>query len=165
MSEMTFRHPSLNDGAEVFQLIKDCPPLDVNSQYYYHIICDDFSETSVVAELDHQIVGFISGYLKPKKTDHLFIWQVAVSEKARGKKLASNMLEWLTKQSRCNDINVLETTISPSNLASQNLFLRFAETHNASVETSTYLDASHFGSDPNSHEDEVLYQISPLLTK
>jgi diaminobutyrate acetyltransferase len=159
MSEITFRHPCLDDGAEIFQLIKDCPPLDVNSQYYYHIICDDFSETSVVAELDGQIVGFISGYLKPQKTNHLFIWQVAVSEKARGKKLASTMLEWITKQSRCNDITVLETTISPSNLASQNLFLRFAEKRDASVNTSVYLDASHFGSDLNSHEDEILYRI------
>lgn len=165
MSEIIFRHPRLDDGAEVFQLIKDCPPLDVNSQYYYHIICDDFSDTSVLAELDNEIVGFISGYIKPKKTDHLFIWQVAVSEKARGKKLASTMLEWITKQSGCNDINVLETTISPSNLASQNLFLRFAEKRNASVHTSVYLDASHFGNDPDAHEDEVLYQISPLLIK
>lgn len=158
MSAMHFRQPSMDDGAAVFQLIKNCPPLDVNSQYYYHIICGDFGKTCVVAERDNDIVGVITAYIKPQDPSCLFVWQVAVDHKARGKRLASVMLEWLTQQTACRSIKTVETTISPSNQASQNVFIRFAEARNAEVTTHPFLDASHFGAD--AHEDEVLYRIS-----
>jgi diaminobutyrate acetyltransferase len=157
---ISYRHPSLEDGAPAYELIKASPPLDVNSQYYYHIVCSDFSETCVIAEWDGELVGFISAYLKPKNTSTLFVWQVVVAEVVRGRGLASNMLGWLTKQKKCRQISCLETTISPSNRASQNLFKRFASENNAACNTFSFLDVSHF--DGDSHEDEVLYKISPL---
>jgi L-2,4-diaminobutyric acid acetyltransferase len=161
--KISYRHPTLEDGSAVYSLIKSCPPLDINSQYYYHIICSDFSQTCVVAEYDKKIIGFLSAYLKPEQADCLFAWQMAVATEARGRKVALNMLEWLTKQSKCTNVNTLETTISPSNQASQNIFKLFAKQHNANCQTFTFLEASHF--DYNSHEDEILYKISPLNFK
>lgn len=160
MSEVVYRHPNINDGRKIYELIKACPPLDVNSQYYYHIMCGEFSKTCVIAEIDGVISGFISGYLNQERINCLFIWQVAVTEKARGRKLGLNMLEWLTKQSKCSCIRSIETTISPSNKASQQLFKQFANQHNANCKTTPFLDQSHFGT--SSHEEEVLYIISPL---
>jgi len=159
-SEIQCRHPTLEDGATVYHLIKSCPPLDINSQYYYHIICSDFRKTCVIAEMDSSIVGFVSAYLKPEENDCLFVWQVAVAKEARGRKLALNMLQWLTSQSKCNFVQKLETTISPSNQASQKLFKRFAKQHQAKCLTFPFLDASHFGN--TSHEEEILYRIFPL---
>lgn len=158
---ISFRNPELEDGKNIYKLIKSCPPLDVNSQYYYHIICHDFRETCVIAEIEGQIVGFISGYIKPEKPNCLFVWQVAVSKKVRGGNLATNMLNWLTKRPKCHNINSLETTISPSNQASQKLFKRFAKSKNAVCRTLPFLNASHFG--VNDHEEEILYKISPLI--
>ena len=155
-----FRHPEFEDGAAVYQLIKSSPPLDVNSQYYYHILCSDFCDTCVIAEIDNRIAGFLSAYLKPRDENCLFVWQVVVSGEARGRGLASNMLEWLFKQPKCTHIKCLETTISPSNQASQRLFRRFAEMRGAECLTSPFLDVSHFGEDI--HEDEILFRISPL---
>ena len=156
----SFRHPEFADGAGVYQLVKSSPPLDVNSQYYYHIICSDFRDTCVVAEIDGQIAGFLSAYLKPCDPDCLFVWQVVVAESARGRGLASDMLEWLFKQPKCTHIKCLETTISPSNQASQKLFRRFAEKHGAECLTFPFLDVSHFGD--SGHEDEILFRITPL---
>lgn len=157
--EIQYSHPNINDGAEIYRLIKSCPPLDINSQYCYHIVCHDFSNTCVVARNGSKIAGFISAYLKPENHNCLFVWQVAITSQARGRGLASGMLEWLVKQSKYS-INSLETTISPSNTASQKLFQHFARDHKADCLTSLFLDVSHF--DNELHEEEILYRVSPL---
>jgi len=160
ISDIHYCHPIRQDGRAVYKLIQTCPPLDLNSQYYYHIICHDFSQTCVIAKQHNEIIGFVSAYLKPNNKTSLFVWQVAVSEQARGHGLASHMLAWLTQQPSCKTINSLETTISPSNQASQKLFQRFATKHNSTLQTFPFLDASQFGNEL--HEDEILYRISPL---
>ena len=159
-SKITYRNPIIEDGSEIYELIKSCPPLDVNSQYFYHIICHDFKKSCVIAEINQQVVGFVSGYIKPEDPCCLFVWQVAVSKKARGSNLATNMLTWLTKQPKCYNINSLEATVSPSNQASQKLFKRFAKSNNAICRTLPFLNASHFG--VNDHEEEILFKISSL---
>jgi diaminobutyrate acetyltransferase len=157
MQKTIYRHPHFEDGLSVYHLIKSCPPLDVNSIYYYYVLCRDFANTSVIAEQDKKIVGFLSAYLKPQAPECLFVWQVAVAESARGQKIASNMLNWLSNQAACSKVNTLETTIYPSNQASQSLFKRFAEHHQASCHTSTFLDISQFGK--QAHEAEILFRI------
>jgi L-2,4-diaminobutyric acid acetyltransferase len=71
------REPTSEDGAAVWQLIKDCAPLDRNSLYCNLLQCDHFASTCVAAELDGDIVGWVSGYIVPDSPDTLFIWQVA----------------------------------------------------------------------------------------
>ena len=82
------------DGFDVHNLIASCPPLDRNSMYCNLLQCQHFSNTSVIAldEYSQEVLGFISAYIKPSDSDTLFVWQVAVSEKARGKGLAKQML-------------------------------------------------------------------------
>jgi L-2,4-diaminobutyric acid acetyltransferase len=159
-SEINYRHPTLDDGSKIYSLVKSCPPLDVNSQYFYYILCKDFSNTCVVAEYDRNLLGFVSAYLQPEKPQSLFIWQVAVVKNERRKRLALNMLDWLIKQPKCINIQFMETTVSPLNQPSQKLFIRFAKDHNANFQTRLFLDKSNF--DNESHEEEILYTISPL---
>src|SRR5699024_8072805 len=64
----------------------------------------------------------VSGFVKPSSPNRLFIWQVAVAESERGKGFASKMLHHLLKRNSCEGIEYIETTISPSNIASQKLF-------------------------------------------
>ena len=161
-STIEYRHPNKKDGAAVYALVKASPPLDVNSQYYYHLICHDFADTCVVAQQGETIVGFISAYRQPKNPQCLFVWQAAVAEQARGQNLAFTMLQWLTKQSK-QVINRLETTISPSNIASQKFMQRVAHAYKADCITLPFLDKTDFGC--GSHEDEILYSISPLNFK
>ncbi len=157
---MIYRHPRFNDGLTIYNLIKSCPPLDINSVYYYYVLCRDFAETCVVAEWNKKIIGFLSAYRKLQEADCLFVWQVAVAEQVRGKKIAANLLEWLINQPSCAKIHALETTISPSNQPSQALFKRFAKSHQAVCQTSNFLEISQFGD--QGHEAEILFRIEPI---
>ena len=106
---MNYRHPTLDDGSKIYSLVKSCPPLDVNSQYFYYILCKDFGNTCVVAEYDRNLLGFVSAYLQPEKSQSLFVWQVAVFKNERRKRVALNMLDWLIKQPKCINIQFMAT--------------------------------------------------------
>ena len=71
------------DGAEIWELVRACKPLDEESMYCNMIQCDHLRETCVVAERDGAIVGWVSAYVLPYDPETLFVWQVAVAEAAR----------------------------------------------------------------------------------
>ncbi|MDR9427454.1 MAG: diaminobutyrate acetyltransferase [Salibaculum sp.] len=119
------RKPDAKDGAEIWALIKACKPLDENSMYCNLVQADHFRDTCVVAELHGEVVGWISGYMIPEK-DELFVWQVAVSDKARGLGLGRKMLTHLIERKNCADATHLKTTITKDNDASWGLFRSFA---------------------------------------
>lgn len=157
---ITLRAPTAEDGAAVYELIAQCPPLDTNSMYCNLLQSSHFSETSVAAELDENIVGFISGYVLPKQPDTLFIWQVAVGEKARGQGLASRMLRDILQRPACQQVNFIETTITPDNRASWALFESLANKLSAQLNHSVMFDRQqHFA---GQHETEMLVKIGPI---
>ena len=158
--EITFREPRPSDGPVVHALIEACPPLDVNSCYCYLLLCSHFAQTCVVAESPDGIVGFISAYARQDSPHALFVWQVAVSSAARGQGLAGRMLDSIIARPACAGINRMETTVSPSNRASESVFRSFAKRHDAAVETSSLFERSDFGNE--NHEEEVLFTIGPL---
>ncbi len=142
----------------VHRLIAQCPPLDPNSSYCNFLQCGHFAATSVAAERDGELVGFISGYRRPDAPQTLFIWQVAVSEAARGCGLASRMLHHIVD--RHGDLTHMETTITPDNKASWALFERFADRREAPVEAAVWLDRErHF---EGQHDSEELVRIGPF---
>ena len=81
---ITMRKPNPEDGSVVNNLVENCKPLDTNSMYCNNLQCSHFRDTAVLAEEQGETIGFISGYLLPEQPDTLFVWQVAVSPKARG---------------------------------------------------------------------------------
>ncbi len=125
--KITFRKPNREDGAAIWDLIASCHPLDENSMYCNLIQCDHFRDTCIVAEMDGEPVGWISAYITPDDDETLFVWQVAVSEKARGKGLGSRMLKELTAREECAEVNRLQTTITLDNDASWALFGKFSK--------------------------------------
>lgn len=119
------RMPTAEDGAGIWELIRDCSPLDENSRYCNLIQADHFSDTCVVAERDGELVGWISGHMIPGE-DAFFVWQVAVSPKARGLGLGAKMLRHLIHRDACRDATILKTTITKENAASWAMFESFA---------------------------------------
>lgn len=130
---VTFRMPRDTDGAAIWELIRACKPLDENSMYCNLLQCSDFSETCVLAELDGRIVGWISGYVRPREPDTVFVWQIAVHENARGRGLGRRMLAELLSRDACEGVNKLQTTITSDNAASWALFTRFADREGAEI--------------------------------
>lgn len=160
VSELVLRLPTAEDGVSVFNLIQSCPPLDTNSVYCNLLQCSYFAETSVAAEQDGELVGFVSGYLVPSQSDRLFVWQVAVAEKARGQGLAGKMLKHILSRDFCKNITFIETTITESNSASWALFEGFSKRLNTNIKRSTLFDKEcHFR---GKHDTETLVSIGPF---
>ena len=158
--EIQFRQPVAEDGYAVNQLIESCPPLDTNSMYCNLLQCSHFADTCVVAEFNGEIVGWVSAYIEPKQPENLFIWQMAVSEKARGCALAQRMLVFLLKQSQCSATRFIETTITADNQASRRVFKKLAEQLETDcVESDFFTKEVHFG---GKHNSEFLFHIGPF---
>lgn len=159
-SEVTLRCPAKHDGQAIHQLIKQCPPLDLNSIYTYLLLCEHFSQTCVVAEVDGRIVGFVSAYIHPEHKDVLFVWQVAVCQEARGMALGQRMLDALLERPAVASVRFLETTVGPDNVPSRRMFNSLAASHDAAVHESALFESALFGAEQ--HDDECLIRIGPV---
>jgi len=159
-SAINLRQPQKDDGYSLHKLIAACPPLDPNSIYCNLLQCSDFAATGVAAEKDGELVGFISGYIKPTKPETLFVWQVAVHEKGRGQGLAKRMIKEILRRPACSSVTHLETTITPDNEASWALFRSFARDMDATLDHEEHFEkAVHFGGE---HDSEHLLRIGPF---
>ncbi|TBV07475.1 diaminobutyrate--2-oxoglutarate transaminase [Stutzerimonas kirkiae] len=159
--QVTLRRPNDGDGYNLHRLVARCQPLDTNSVYCNLLQCTDFSDTSIAAEnAQGQLVGFISGYRPPSRSDTLFVWQVAVDATMRGQGLALRMLLGLVERCAEQGVRYLETTISPDNGASQALFRKAFARLGIDCQTRVLFSrAAHFD---GRHEDEVLYRAGPF---
>lgn len=128
-TEITYRPPCSEDGADVWKLIRSCEPLDDNSLYCNLLQCDHFGDTCVVAErkTDGAIVGWVSAYLLPDEDDRtLFVWQVAVDPSVQGMGVGKKLLAALLEREACRKVRALKTTITNDNQASWGLFTSLA---------------------------------------
>ncbi len=155
-----FRHPEVPDGLAIWRLIGKAGTLDLNSTYAYLMVCRDFADTCIVAERDGRIMGFVTGYRPPNQQDTVFVWQIGVAPEARGRGLASRVLDQLLAAEACRGVQYLNTNVTPSNEASRALFSGLARRLNAPIEESEGFESSLFP-EP-SHEPERLLRIGPF---
>jgi L-2,4-diaminobutyric acid acetyltransferase len=161
--DVLFRMPEKGDGLAVHHLIAESPPLDLNSVYSYYLLSDHFRNTCVVAEHEGKVVGFLSAYRVPEHPDILFVWQVVVNQAMRGQRIAWRMLASLLDRFDAGQINYVEATVNPDNVASRKLFEHLAKEQETLMEERTYLEATAFGP-AESHESEILLRV-PLNTQ
>lgn len=157
-SPFTLRPPSVEDGGAMWRVARDSQTLDLNTSYAYLLWARDFATTSVVAERDGDVVGFVSGYIRPDAPHTLMVWQVAVDADQRGHGLAGRMLDHLAETTA--GVTMLETTITDDNEASRALFARFARTRDAQHEELDLFLREHFPDE--GHDPEVLHRIGPF---
>lgn len=129
--------------------------------------CEIFSETSIIAIEERgyvrKPVAFVSAFIHPNHDDTLFIWQVAVYGSQRGQGLATRMLNLLLERKACEGIRYIEATVTPSNTASNNLFIGLARKHHANYKISKYFAPEIFPeAEDETHEEEWLYRIGPI---
>lgn len=154
------RPGTLRDGAGVWRVVTSSGVLDVNSSYAYLLFLDHFGHTSVVAESEGEPVGFVTGFRPPRRTEVIFVWQVAVDESMRGRGLARRMLDALVRLEGCDGVHFMETTVTPSNAPSQALFRSFARHLGTEITVSPYIESQDFPE--GGHEAEELYRIGPF---
>lgn len=157
-SPFTLRQPSVEDGGAMWRVARDSQTLDLNTSYAYLLWARDFAATSVVADKAGDVVGFVSGYIRPDAPHTLMVWQVAVDADQRGHGLAGRMLAHLAET--VPGVTMLETTITDDNEASRALFARFARTRDAQHQELDLFLREHFPDE--GHDPEVLHRIGPF---
>lgn len=160
---MNFRKPRVADGAKLRELVANSQEMDDNSCYLYLLLCQDFADTCVVAELNETIVGFVTGYVPPQRPTSLFVWQVVVAPEARRQGLAKRMLEVLIQQFPGEKLEFVEATITPDNKPSRSLFNALARSLHAEIDYTPYFRADHFGN--FAHDSEELCRVGPIGPK
>ncbi len=158
--EVTFRQPNVADGPAIWRLVEEAGTLDRNSSYAYLLLCRDFAETCVVAELEGKLCGFLTGYMPPGHADVIFVWQVGVAPQARGSGVARGLLKQLLLQTSSRGIRYLETTIAPSNTASRALFSSLARRLGTEIVESPGFPAELLPED--GHEPEPRLRLGPI---
>lgn len=161
-TEFNLREPELHDGARIWRLVEESEQLEANSPYSYLLFCTHFRNTAIVAEMENELVGFVTAYLLPDQPDTLFVWQIGVDQRAQGKGLASAMLLQLLLRERCKEVEYLEATITPSNEPSQRLFRSVAKKFKTQCKEEPFFPRECFPGDD--HEEEMLFRIGPLRT-
>ena len=142
----------------MWRVAADSKVLDVNTSYSYLLWCRDFAASSIVATVDGEVAGYVTGYLRQEQPDTVMVWQVAVDEKHRGRRLARRMLDALVDGLRDRGVCRMEATVTADNEASIRLFTSFAEGRNTAIERSEGFSAELF---TDGHEAEDLYRIGP----
>ena len=153
------KNPDSDYGYQISELIKNSPPLDLNSTYLYFIQSHYFNKTCAIAvnEID-RVIGFVSGFQDPRKKDTLFIWQVAISKDARGDGLASKLIHFILQEHP--HMQFIETTITKDNTSSISLFNKISQELNTNIIEEPFLDKTkHF---LNQHDSENLFRIVPF---
>ncbi|MGV0636099.1 diaminobutyrate acetyltransferase [Mycolicibacillus trivialis] len=160
----SLRPPQGADALGMRDLAEATGVLDVNSTYAYLLMATDFAATSIVADRDGEVCGFITGYHPPDRPEVLFVWQVAVADSAQGTGLASAMLDALVhrvRRDRHGHPITVETTVTPSNEASRAFFGAFARRHGVAMTEHDGFSADLLDTD-GGHEDEPMLRIGPL---
>jgi L-2,4-diaminobutyric acid acetyltransferase len=157
---LKLRPPAQGDGAALWRLAVASEGLEANTCYAYLLLATHFADTCVLAEEHGRPVGYIAAYRPPSRPDTVFVWQIGVAPEARRRGLGKRMLRALLARPACRDVRWLESTVTPSNAASQRLFLALARDLGAACRRTAGFAAADF--DGAKHEDEELFRIGPL---
>ena len=153
---LVFRNARTTDGPTLCELAR-ANGLDENSPYAYLLWSEYFSDTTVVATDDaDEAIGFVTAFARPDEPGTVFVWQIGVDGDHRRRGIAGALLDELVE--RCG-ADHLEATVTPSNTASETLFRRFADRHDAPITTEELFAEALF---PPGHEAEIRFRIGPF---
>jgi len=150
------------DGLSMWQICKEVG-MDENSPYLYNLFCNYFADSCVLAidEWSGNPVGYMLGFVPPERRDTYFVWQIGAVRSTQGNGLAHHLLERAV--AHCGSTHV-EASVTPSNVASNKFFQKFAKRRNASwTLDENWMPAEHFPAvSKENHEREALYRIGPF---
>lgn len=139
----TIRNARNGDGTDIWKLVTESGTPDVNSAYCYIMLCEYFADTCIVAEHNRNIIGFVSALRPPEMPDTVFVWQIAVRAGYRGRGSPKRCCAHCTRR-HADRVRYMETTIAPSNKASQRLFAKMAKTWKSALVTKEGSPLSYF---------------------
>ena len=157
-SDLEIRAVRPGDGPLLHRLAADVGGLDVNTRYFYELMASMFTDTCRLARDDAGPLGFVVGVRPPDRPDSLFVWQVGVLGRARGRGVAKALLDHFVDAAEPTP-NALEATVTPGNRASRRLFASFADSRDSEISWEPYLSADSLSDGASQHEREDLLSI------
>lgn len=153
------RSPAPEDAVAIYELLQPYKPyVGTSPLYTYLLICEHFSETSLVVEDEaRQIIAFTSAFIPPRQPNTLFLWEIAVKEGFHGNNLYIRMVREI-----CSKVSpaYVEATVNPSNDSSIRRLQKLSDIFGSECRQSTLFPSEYFGA--VEHEDEDLYRIGPI---
>jgi L-2,4-diaminobutyric acid acetyltransferase len=110
------------DFLDVYKFVSDCKPLENYSEHFYKIILRYFRNTCLLAKINEEIVGFVYCFKSQVDKNKLFLWQIGVSSKYRNKKIAKKLIDRIEIIAKDIGCKIIELTVDPENIPSQNFF-------------------------------------------
>lgn len=157
--QAVFRTPRPEDGLAVWRLVRDTPGLDANSPYAYVLWFRDFADCSLLATVDDEIVGFLTGYRRPEEPDTYFVWQTAVNPRHGIPFLGVKLFEAAAERQRAKGARFVEATVSAENRAILMVLRQYARKRSAERTEEVLFSSELLG---DGHHDELLQRIGPL---
>ncbi|PVA97620.1 diaminobutyrate acetyltransferase [Mycobacteroides abscessus] len=160
MTNIHYRTPTVKDSSTVHALVAQTKALDLNSWYYYAMFFQDFRQTCMVVDVNGELAGFVTGYIRPRYPDTLFLWQTATTLNHGISNLGLNLLDELIKSvQKKTDIRYVEATIDPRNKAIAMQFRLLARKLKAQKSEEIRFAVEDF---VQLEHDEQLIRIGPL---
>lgn len=159
--ELSFRTPTVEDAAGIFQMVKDSGVLDCNSRYVYLLWTEFFACHCLVVEDAEGLAGFVIGFCPEEFENAYFVWQIAVAPRLRGRGIARQLVLQTLQSQQHHDVQWLLAHVGDSNTASERLFRSLASRLGADLEIGAGFTADMFGD--SGHESERLFRIGPFV--
>ena len=122
-NEFIIRQAEEKDAPLLRHLAKNCPPLDVHTQYTYWVVASFYGEYSffVYEKNGDSPVGYV---MCVKTNDTLFFWQIGVRKEYRGRGLSRLLIDAVFKKAESEtESPILGVTIAKDNQNSYFAFL------------------------------------------
>lgn len=151
MGILNFWHVTERDAELLYELAKQCPPLDMHTPYTYWVICKYFANQSFVLVLDGQPIGYIMAI---QTNDCMFLWQIGIKSDFRGRGYSQFLIDIVVTQA--NQLHLpVQTTIDINNVASYRAMAKYCGTQG--------LVFNQIGvCAPSGCHAEILYEMKPV---
>lgn len=159
----TLRAPQGRDEADIAALTTGGPAKAIDLVHGSLVAKQFAPETSVVAELNGELVGWTLAYVLPFDSETLFIWTVEVSEAAVDTGLSSLMLGHLMRQDACSDVTRVQTSIPSDDKLAWSLFRRFASWQRSQLKIEPFVTQALFPKDRQRNENLVTIELAAGL--
>ncbi len=151
----TIRTALESDAPLLRRLAKNCPPLDLHTQYTYWVIAAYFGRGCFILEADGEPAGYLTTVDAPST---VFVWQIGILEPHRGKGLSRMLIRAAADYAKTVSKD-LEVTIAADNAASYAAFRSFCDACGTPLERVGVAEVTDLD-DPDFRETEIRYRFS-----
>lgn len=135
----------------VLNLMRSSNNIDHHTEYTLWQIAHFDPDLFFIALVDNRMVGYLFGR---STKESVFLWQMAVDKKNRGKGIGKKLVLALINSANKNKFSSIITTVTPDNLSSKATI--FSAVKSCGLSINTVGTTSNFG---GAMKKEVIYEI------